>query len=67
VQVVPAARAGPGLPALLGLIAPEDPLAVATRAVGVFSVGRVARAPQVLKAGGIVRKLGKKLGDRVVR
>lgn len=52
--MVAAARAGPRLALLLGLVALEDPLAVAARAVGMLAVGGVAGPPQMLQAGGVV-------------
>ena len=55
--MVAAARAGPRLALLLGRVALEDALAVALRAMGVFAIGRVAGAPQVLQAGGVVGEL----------
>lgn len=47
-DVKPASRASPRLALLLGLVALEDPAAVAARAVGVFAVSGVAGSPQVL-------------------
>ena|SRR5436853_865989 len=67
VQMVAAGGAGPRLPLLFGLIAPEDLHFLALRALGMFAVRRVALAPQVLKAGGIVGELREELRNRVVR
>jgi hypothetical protein len=59
-------QAGPRLALLLGRIALEDLHVAARRAVGVFAVGRMAGAPEVLEAGGVVGEVGQELGDRIV-
>lgn len=66
VDVVPATRASPRLPALLGLVALEAALAVALGAVGVLAIGRVPGAPQMLETGVVVGELRQELSDRVV-
>jgi hypothetical protein len=47
-DVKAAGRAGPRLALLLGLVALEDLLSVAARAMGVFAIARVSGAPQML-------------------
>lgn len=47
-DVKSAGRAGPRLALLFGLVALKDLLSVAARAMGVFAIGRVASAPQML-------------------
>ena len=47
-DVKAAGGASPRLPPLFGLVALEDALALALRAIGVFAVGRVASPPQML-------------------
>src|SRR4051794_18606691 len=64
--MVPAGRAGPRLALLLGRVALEDLDPVALRAVGVFTVWRVAGPPQVVQAGGVVGEVGQELRYRVV-
>lgn len=62
---MPAAGAGPRLASLFGRVAAEDPFLLALRADGVFAIGRVSSAPQVLQARGIIRKLAQELHQRV--
>ena len=66
-DVMPAARAGPRLPALLGRVLFENSLPLALGALGMFAVLRVAGPPQVFQTGGIVRELTHELHERVVR
>jgi hypothetical protein len=56
--MVAAGRAGPGLTLLLGRVALEDLHVAALGAVGVFAIGRVTGAPEVLKASVVVGELG---------
>lgn len=57
-KVMPARRAGPRLTLLLGDVALEGLHVTALRALGMFAIGRVARPPEMLKAGGVVGELG---------
>jgi len=64
--MMPAGRAGPGLPLLLGRVALEGLHRIALRAVGVFAIGGVARPPEMLQAGGVIWELGEEFRYRVV-
>jgi hypothetical protein len=65
-EMVPAARAGPRLALLFGVVALEDTAAVAARAMSMFAVRRVAGAPQMLQAGSVVGELLLELRQRVL-
>src|ERR1700728_3781599 len=63
-DVMAAAGAGPRLATLRGRVLAERAFLFALRAVRMFAVRCVARAPQVLKARGIVGELAHELHER---
>src|SRR5215204_2396911 len=65
-QMVAAGRASPRLPLLLRRVGLEGLHRIALRAVGMLTIGRMARSPEVLQAGGVIGELGKELRHRVV-
>lgn len=66
-DVVSARRAGPRLSLLLGIVVFELARLIALGAMRVFPVLGVPRAPKILKARIVVRKLAHELHDRVLR
>lgn len=61
---MPAAGASPGLATLRGGVLAEHTLLLALRAVRMFTIGRIARAPQVLQARGVVGEVAHELHER---
>lgn len=56
-DVMPAAGTSPRLPPLGRRIALEDTLSLGLRALSVLAIGRVASAPKMLQAGGIIGEI----------